>query len=92
MTFSGYAPAYDGKVLQVPLSTPFCSVYACHDAATFVLLQNDGLAVSDEAPVDALCAEHWLQLRVFDPDRAYQFVSVRYAVMPVDESSQSPTN
>lgn len=74
----------------MPLSNPLCSVYACHDAATFMLLDNDDLVVLHPVPVDALCVEHWLQLRVFDPDRAYQFISIRYAGACEDEAAVPP--
>jgi hypothetical protein len=63
----------------MPTTAPSCSVYACHDAATFVLLPDDELCVVPIAPTDCLCTEHWLQLRLYHPERAYQYVSIRYA-------------
>ena len=63
----------------MPMSAPSCSVYACHDAATFVLLPDDERTISSLTPEDCLCATHWLQMRLHDPDRAYKYVPAKYA-------------
>ena len=63
----------------MPTAAPSCTVYACQDAATFVLLPDDERTISNLTPVDCLCASHWLQLRLHDPDRAYKYVSAKYA-------------
>ena len=71
----------------MPAPEPSCSVYACHEAASFVLLHDDELSNTTQLPVDCLCAQHWLQIRVFNPERAYKYVSIKYASTPEESST-----
>ena len=69
----------------MPPEAPTCSVYACHDAATFMLLADQEPGTVSDIPSDCLCTEHWLQLRVFDPVRAHRYLSIRYAVVDAED-------
>jgi hypothetical protein len=50
-----------------------------------MLFHEDEQPMANNLPVDCLCTQHWLQMRIFDPERAYRYVSIRYALTGAED-------